>query len=177
MGVACRSSVASEAAASLKSPPQTGTLSSAWGLSQVTYCLCSLGEGSCESCNFPGACEPVRLQQLLYPPPGGSGSVQRGCLLYSHHDSYSYNPIPSGGLPWLLGATGYLTLSIQDSFMAGSASLVASWFWLFPALSFKRKQPFFLRLRIAVLTSLVDSLAITAPDWDSVNLLISHSIF
>lgn len=121
--------------------------------------------------------EPVRLQQLLYPPPGESGSVQRGCLLYSHHDSYSYNPVPSGVLPWLLGATGYLTLSIQDSFMAGSASLVASWFWLLPALSFKRKQPFFLRLRIAILTSLVDLLAITAPDWDSVNLLISHSIF
>lgn len=72
----------------------------------------------------------------------------------------------------MLGATGYLALSVRTSFMTDSASLVASWFWLLPALSFKRKQPFLLQLRTAVLTSPVDSLAITAPDWG-----LSHAHF
>lgn len=103
MGVACRSSGASEAAASLKSPPQTGTLSLAWGLSPlnvlpapaVTYCLCSLEEGPCESCKFPRACEPARLQQLLYPPLGGSDSVQRRWLCYSHCDVIPITQYPA----------------------------------------------------------------------------------
>lgn len=112
--------------------------------------------------------EPVSLQGCSsFPIPLQEGVVQfRGDgSATAHQDSCSYNLIPSRGLPWLLGATGYLALCVRASFLAGSASLVVSWFWLLPALSL-------LRLRIAVLTLSVDSFAITAPDWDSVNMLI-----